>query len=271
MATEGTLEEVLAGAADWTVVEGDNATVLAGLSAKTFDVTIMDPPYEAEAHTKYRRVKTAGTSGAGKWGGHDERAAVKSPIDFPAITEIQREASGQLVGQLTKRWALTFCQAEASQKWRTAIEAGGHQYIRTGIWTKPDAQPQLTGDRPGHGYESICITHPPGRKRWGGGGKCAVFDHVRDQGKAPHPTTKPITLMLELVSLFTESGELILDPFCGGGSTGVAALRLGRRFVGVEISPVFAAIARERIRAEAQGLSLRDARTGQIALFGGAP
>lgn len=265
---EGTLAEVLAGSATWCVIEGDNEAALAGLPDRSFDVCLQDPPYEAEAHTKYRRVKTSGTAGAGRWGGHDDRQALKAPIDFPAITEAQRRESGARVAELTKRWALTFCQAEAAQKWRAAFEAGGHQYIRTGIWTKPDAQPQLTGDRPGHGYESICITHPPGRKRWNGGGKCAVFDHVRDQGKAPHPTTKPATLMLELVSLFTEPGEVVLDPFCGGGSTGVACLRLGRRFVGIEINPVFAAVARERLRAEANGLSLRDARAGQLPMFG---
>ncbi len=240
---------------------------MATLPDRSVAHVITDPPYEAEAHTKYRRVKKAGSGGGMKWGGHDDRAAIVQPIEFPPIDETTRVAAGRNMARVSERWVLVFCQVEATQKWRTSIEAGGHGYVRTGIWTKPDAQPQLSGDRPGHGYESICITHRPGRKRWNGGGRCAVFDHVRDQGKAPHPTTKPLSLMLELVALFTEPGDLVLDPFCGGGSTGVACLRLGRRFIGIEKDEKYAAIARERLQAETQGLSLRDVRHGQQGLF----
>lgn len=268
--SEGTLAGVLAGRAQWCLVHGDNAEVLPGLPDKSVGHVICDPPYEAEAHTQYRRVKTTGTRGAGRWGGHDDRQALKMPIEFAAITEEDRAFSGAEIERLASRWALAFCQAEAAQAWRKAICSGVHGYVRTGIWTKPDAQPQLSGDRPGHGYESICITHAKGRKRWNGGGRCAVFDHVRDQGKAPHPTTKPLPLMLELVSLFTDPDEIILDPFAGSGTTGVACLRLGRRFIGIEKDAKYAAVARERLRAEANGLSLRDARAGQQPLFPGA-
>jgi len=50
-----------------------------------------------------------------------------------------------------------------------------------------------------------------------------------------------------LIRLVTPTGGLVLDPFCGSGSTGIAALREGRRFVGVELDPDYAAIARRRI------------------------
>ena len=73
--------------------------------------------------------------------------------------------------------------------------------------------------------------------------------------------------MLELVELFTDPGDLVLDPFCGSGTTGVACLRLGRRFIGIEKDAKYAAIARERLEAETNGLSLRDARAGQIGMF----
>lgn len=76
--------------------------------------------------------------------------------------------------------------------------------------------------------------------------------------------------MLELVSLFTDPGEIVLDAFAGSGTTGVACLRLGRRFIGIEKDPKYAAVARERLRAESQGLSLRDARAGQLPMFGDA-
>ena len=73
--------------------------------------------------------------------------------------------------------------------------------------------------------------------------------------------------MLELVELFTDPGDLLPDPFCGSGTTGVACLRLGRRFIGIEKDAKYAAIARERLEAETNGLSLRDARAGQIGMF----
>jgi site-specific DNA-methyltransferase (adenine-specific) len=53
--------------------------------------------------------------------------------------------------------------------------------------------------------------------------------------------------MLELVDLFTQPGDLILDPFMGSGSTGVAAVRLGRRFIGIEKDARYFEIACERI------------------------
>jgi hypothetical protein len=62
-----------------------------------------------------------------------------------------------------------------------------------------------------------------------------------------HPTAKPTALCAYLVTLATAPGQTVLDPFCGSGSTGVAAALLGRRFVGIELSEDFAAIARARI------------------------
>ena len=114
-------------------------------------------------------------------------------------------------------------------KWRAALEAGGAVYKRTCQWIKPDGKPQYSGDRPGIGYESIVACHAPGRSTWNGGGSHGVF--IVNKGGDPrtgHQTQKPLALMEVLVRLFSDPGELILDPFVGSGSTGVAALRLGR-------------------------------------------
>jgi len=63
-----------------------------------------------------------------------------------------------------------------------------------------------------------------------------------------HPTTKPIPLMTRLLDRMPKG--LILDPFCGSGTTGVAAIREGCRFIGIELDPKYADIARRRIAAE---------------------
>ena len=72
--------------------------------------------------------------------------------------------------------------------------------------------------------------------------------------KNNHPTVKPIALMRWLCRLVTPPGGLILDPFAGSGTTGIAALAEGYRFIGVEREASYCAIARRRIAdAEAQG------------------
>jgi site-specific DNA-methyltransferase (adenine-specific) len=63
----------------------------------------------------------------------------------------------------------------------------------------------------------------------------------------PHPTVKPIELMRWLVRLVTPRGGLVLDPFCGSGSTGAAAALEGRQFFGIELSPEYVQIAAARI------------------------
>ncbi len=84
-----------------------------------------------------------------------------------------------------------------------------------------------------------------------------------------HPNEKPVSLLMKLVTLVSRRDELVVDPFAGSGSTGVAALRLGRRFIGVEVDPDHFALACERLRAEEQGSTLAAARAGQLSLMGG--
>lgn len=75
----------------------------------------------------------------------------------------------------------------------------------------------------------------------------------RAQGRTPaaarnaHPTVKPIALMRWLVRLVAPPDGLVLDPFCGSGSTGIAAVLEDRQFVGIEREPSYVKIARARI------------------------
>jgi site-specific DNA-methyltransferase (adenine-specific) len=65
-----------------------------------------------------------------------------------------------------------------------------------------------------------------------------------------HPTVKPIDLMAYLCRLITPPSGTILDPFCGSGSTGIAAMREGFKFIGIELNPEYAKIAQNRIENE---------------------
>ncbi|HEY4378054.1 MAG TPA: site-specific DNA-methyltransferase [Acidimicrobiales bacterium] len=69
-----------------------------------------------------------------------------------------------------------------------------------------------------------------------------------------HPAPFPVELPEWLIDLYTYRGDLVLDPFLGSGSTAVAALRNGRRFVGYDLDPAFLDIARERVKREQDAL-----------------
>lgn len=250
----------------WTLTLGDcldPVTGLASLGDKSVDHVITDPPYEAEAHTKARRSMRGGGSTL-KYGGAVRAIDAPLEISFAAIDNETRTRSAQHFGRLSRRWVVAFCQAEAVSAWREAFVGGALDWVRAGIWIKPNGTPQFTGDRPGMGYESISIAHVSSKKRWNGGGKHAVWSFpVEVAGRAgggssghDHPTQKPIDLMLALVRDFTDPGDLILDPFAGSGTTGVAAIRLGRRFIGWERDPKYHAIAVKRLTAAREQLEL---------------
>jgi site-specific DNA-methyltransferase (adenine-specific) len=69
------------------------------------------------------------------------------------------------------------------------------------------------------------------------------------EGKRVHPNQKPIAVMRWCIEQLPRSCELILDPYMGSGTTGIAALEAGRRFIGIEIDPVFFDVARRRVEA----------------------
>ena len=216
------------------------------------DHVITDPPYEVEAHTKARRVQR-GTAGTARARG-DMRVET---LPFAAITDRQRLKASREIGRLSMRWALVFCQAEAAHKWRRALVLGHLSNRRWCVWVKPDGQPQFTGDRPGMGYETILAMHANGASRWNGGGRLGVFSHVKNvtgsRHADPHPTTKPLLLMVDLVTLFTDEGETILDPFAGSGTTGVAAKLNGRKAILIEQNERYCEVAAKRLQQTEPG------------------
>ena len=82
-------------------------------------------------------------------------------------------------------------------------------------------------------------------------GGCGVYcfrdvPNINDRGK--HPTQKTVELMRWCIERVTDIGDTVFDPFMGSGTTGVAAVQLGRNFIGCEIDPTYYAIAERRIR-----------------------
>jgi site-specific DNA-methyltransferase (adenine-specific) len=223
------------------------------------DHVITDPPYEAEAHTKAKRQSKGPNT-----------LAEPYEIDFAAIDESTRTRCAAELARVGSGWVLAFCQAEGIERWRAALEAGGAKWRRTQFWHKPDGAPCFMGDRPAQACECIATAWAgAGRSRWNGGGARGFYEHcVNDFGRLtggrPHPTMKPLALMRELVTLFTDPGDLILDCFAGSGTTGLAARLEGRRALLIEREERYCEVAARRLEHMP-----RDTVAGQQALFAG--
>lgn len=207
------------------VILGDCLEVMRGMADGSVDRVITDPPYARQTHEGART-----------------KSKLDAPfIEFASITDEQFLSIAAECVRVARRWVVMTCE------WRHAAlaEQAGLPIVRLGVWVKENAAPQFTGDRPGMGWEAVLILHRPGKKRWNGGGYPAAWKAKVARGN--HPTEKPVALLGQWVQQFTDKGELIFDPFCGSGSTGVAALGMGRQFRGVEIDPDFHAIAEKRV------------------------
>lgn len=247
MSAAATPADVLAGKARWCVVCGDGIVAQKEMAEGSVDAVITDPPFDKRTHDGARTEKGGEVFAPG--------------IDFAPI-----DGCGFAVELLrvARRWVVAFCALEQLGAYQTATRAA---WVRAGIWHKPSCLPQQTGDRPGSGHEGIAIMHRPGRKQWNGGGRPANWSHVPHLTDRVHPTQKPFPLMRDLVGLFSDPGEVILDPFAGSGTTGVAAIAEGRRVILYERLPEYAAIARARCEAAANNVDWR-ANPAQLPLFG---
>lgn len=221
---------------------GDCTALLPSLGVEA-DVTITDPPYDANTHKK------ALVNKGGKAAGPD--------IDFDAFTADDLRASLALCASVTRRWVI------ATVDYRHAVSfhdspPDGLRLLRIGVWAKPNPMPQISGDRPGQGWETIAFLHKTDvRPAWNGGGRSSVW-YLSADGNQGHPTAKPLVMVREWVRLFTNPGDTVLDPFLGSGTTLRAAKDEGRKGVGIELDEAYCRLAAGRMGQDA------------LDLFGGA-
>jgi site-specific DNA-methyltransferase (adenine-specific) len=237
----------------WTLHLGDclGEGGLATLADRSVGCVVMDPPYSERTHAALGRE------------GRNDGMAVRDGLDFGYLTP---EFAGRVaaeVARVSTRWIIAFADEVTFGFWMDAFDAHGIEYVRAGAWFKPDPMPQMSGDRPSAGFEKLVVGHArreAGRLRWNGGGRPAVYtclvNNTRGGAVHDHPTQKPVPLMERLLCDFTDPGELVCDPFAGSGTTGVACIRLGRRFIGWEKDPGYYETARKRLGAARQQYEL---------------
>ena len=206
-----------------TLYLGDCADVLPTLDK--VDAVVTDPPYTDKTHKGART-------------GNGDTVLV----DFDCITDKDFINFVKQFVEISKTWVVMTCD------WMHTAELAKEmpdEFIRAGVWVKPNGMPQYTGDRPAMGWESVAILHRTGKKIWNGGGRHAVWNIPKVHGN--HPTEKPLALIESFLNLFTNKENIVLDPFMGSGTTGVAAVKMDRNFIGIEREQKYFDIACERI------------------------
>src|SRR5919107_83898 len=140
---------------------------------------------------------------------------------------------------------------------------GGAARLR--LRDRPEAE--MVPGRPSSALRPAAVQAPPRGRQGGEGGQCegsreedgALLDH------GYHPTQKPLRLVRRAIAASSREGDLVFDPFCGSGTTGVAAKELGRFFVGAEKEEEYAELAARRIGAAVRGGVLGELSGGENA------
>jgi site-specific DNA-methyltransferase (adenine-specific) len=199
---------------------------------------ISDPPYEDELHKAMGSIRR-----------NDGREMVQD-LGFEGINSTREEIASAFVNA-SNGWLIVFTLAEGVRAWRDPIQAAGGKWDTTLAWIKPDSSPRFNGQGAARGFEcAVTAWCGTGYRKWNGGGKRGIYTHCVNTGRqGEHPTEKPLPLMADIIRDYTQAGELICDPFCGSGTTGVAAVKLGRRFIGIERDPKWFDLSCRRIQA----------------------
>lgn len=227
---------------DCTLYNADCLEVMATLDK--VDHVISDPPYEDELHKAIGRIRR-----------NDGREMI-ADLGFDGVNSSRAEIVRAVV-RVSNGWAILFTLAEGVRAWRDELQECGAKYDTCIAWVKPDSTPRMNGQGPARGFEcAVTAWCAPGYRKWNSGGKRGIYTHLTNQRDRDgrHPTEKPIPLMRELLADFTNHCQLILDPFMGSGTTGVACAKMGRRFIGIELNDKYFDVACERIsKAYEQG------------------
>lgn len=233
------------------------------------DATITDPPYCAGA------ISEAGRTRAAYQGVRSQTASRFSWFENDAmgtagLVWLLRSVASE-VGTRTVDggWFLCFCDWRMIASIQPAIESAGWSFRSLVIWNK-GAMGLGVGFRAQH--ESIlAFSRGSATPKVYDKGVSNVLTVPRVAGgsdERDHPTQKPLRLLDPLVRVTSPEGGRVCDPFAGSGSTGVAALRLGRSFVGIEVNEEHAATARRRLSAEVERRATRERGASPIASTG---
>ena len=247
------------------VLIGDCVAEMAALPAELVDLVFADPPYNLQLQGDLKRPD-------------DSRVdAVNDAWD--------KFASFSVYDDFTRAWLIA-CRRVMKRSATLWVIGSYHNIFRVGtilqdlgfwilndvVWRKSNPMPNFRGRRFTNAHETlIWAAREPGGKGYtfnyealkAGNDDvqmrsdwmlalCTGEERLKGgDGKKLHPTQKPEALLARVILATSRPDDLVLDPFCGTGTTGAVAKRLGRRFVGIERDAGYAAAAQTRIASVA--------------------
>lgn len=227
-----------------TLYLGDCIDVMREFEAESVDMIWTDPPYGHSNHS-------------GDWNArlNEKRGIESKPIANDDADGMRFVVDGMLkeAVRVLKHDCCCCCCGGGPKPtfaWvADRMDREGLSFFHSVIWDK--ANPGL-GWRYRRQHEMIMIAHRSGGKLAWSNDKRAVrniFTLMPPRDRV-HPNEKPLGLMGHFIELHTLPGQVVLDPFMGSGSTGVAAIRAGRRFIGIELDENHFETSVERVRRE---------------------
>ena len=244
-----------------TIIEGDCLEALKQLPEGCADLVFADPPYNLQLGGELLRPDNSKVDAVDDdW---DQFASFEAYDDF------------------TRAW-LTECRRVLKPDGSLWVIGSYHNIFRVGailqdlgfwilndvIWRKSNPMPNFKGTRFTNAHETlIWAARGRGPKRYTFNydamkmandelqmrsdwtlALCTGEERIKGvDGQKAHPTQKPEALLHRVILASTRAGDLIIDPFFGTGTTGAAAKRLGRRFIGIEREAEYVAVAKTRI------------------------
>lgn len=225
---------------DATLYLGDCREILPELGK--VDAVVTDPPYPnlvgGTVHRRFGGVaakRVISVAVGDEWG---------ATLDWVPLAE-----------ELATKVVAIFCSHSCVADFRAACSLPP---VSLAVWHKRNASPAVN-NVPRQTTEFIWLFRAGPNANWrsitdtlfsvnsANAGCVTTGERLVDaEGRAKHPTQKPIAIMEPFVGL-VDAGDTILDPFMGSGTTGVAAIKLGRKFIGIEIEPKYFDIACRRI------------------------
>ncbi len=231
----------------WHLVRGDCAEVMAKIPDQCVDLIFADPPYG---------LSGGGTTCSGGARVGVDKGAWDAPMT-PAESLLFHERWLEQARHVLKPTGTIWISGTHHVIFDVgfALRRLGFHVLNLVTWCKSNAAPHLAGRYLTHSTEQLIWASPKKLeplahvfnyqelKRDNGGKQLRDFwiipvtfaPHEKQQGK--HPTQKPEALLERIVRASSAPGALVLDPFNGGGTTGAVSIRLGRRYIGIDLDP----------------------------------
>lgn len=231
------------------IIVGDCIEGLRMLPDASVDAMVTDPPYCSGAVGEAQRTGAKGqglrseTRARLRWFTGDNMGtaglvALLRAVAFESMRVVKPEGS-----------AVFFCDWRMVSSVQPAIESAGLRYQGLVVWDKGSLGLGL-GFRPQH---ELALHFTYGAPVYHDKGTSNVIRCRRvHASQRLHPTEKPVELLRQLVRVVAPRGGVVLDPFCGSGSTGEAAIAEGCSFIGLERDADYAAVARKRVTGGGQ-------------------